>query len=192
MAIERSIGAPWATASGLTGRIQVDFYSGTNAIGDDELVEMVHELEEQTANRYRSLMFNVASEVMLARALHDENIALTERNPAAKAERLIVLGAPDLYLLQGQSLLALDRTVDAEQAFRADIAIAETHGLRRLLDGLYAQIGAIEIANGDTVAGQAHRAQARELLEFIATHTGSEARSVSFRGLPAVKAVLDS
>jgi tetratricopeptide (TPR) repeat protein len=192
VAIERSVGTPWAAASGTTGRLQIDFYSGTNAIPDEEIFTMLETMATQKSNRYLQAMYTVACEALYARGFYDRVIQLADQTIALKAERSIILGAPDMYLMKGKSLLHLGRKEEAVAAFQRGVAICEEFGLRFSFGWLCAELGAIEVADGDTAAGEAHLAEAREILEFIANHTGSEAREVSFRALPTVKAILDT
>ncbi len=69
--------------------------------------------------------------------------------------------------------------------------IGESLNARRTLWQIYAALAQIEQQRGDADAARLLRAQAREVVEYIAEHTPAELRE-SFLNLPDVRAIMGS
>ena len=189
-AVSWGLGTPWANAFALTGKIQVDHYSGAREIADDQLTADITDLERDGTNRYLQVTFNVAGEVLFERGLYDQVFELTERTLGVKAAQGIVVGVPELSLLKGQALVMLGRKDEARTTFLEGVGVAELYGLRRSLWPLLAELAQLEEESGDSQSASRYRAQAREIVEHISKNTGSEELTASFLALPRVQAVL--
>ena len=96
-----------------------------------------------------------------------------------------------LYL-EGLAYLALGQGEAARESLLEARAVAEAIGARRGLWPTLVALGQIEAQRGNLAQAGALRGQAREVVEYIADHTGTPDLRASFLHLPAVRAVLES
>lgn len=183
---------PWTAAASMSGRLQIDHYSGRHEISDEELIEMVNGTAALVTNRYLQILFNVTGQVMSARGLHEETLKLADDTLAVKAAKSIKFGAPHIMLLKAKALDALGRDGEAKEVLLDGIALAEEYALRRNLWELYAELAKHDERAGETDAATKHRVQAREIVQHIARNTGSEELTTSFLAMPEVQAVLQA
>jgi class 3 adenylate cyclase/tetratricopeptide (TPR) repeat protein len=189
-AIEHSTETPWAAAAAISGRLQVDHYSGKHEISEDELIAMIDGTEALVTNRYLQILFNVIGEVLFAREMYEETLKLAEKTLALKAAKGIRFGAPHIHLLRGKSLDALGRTAEARTSIEDGIAVAEEFHLHRNLWEVYAELAKHEDRSGEADSATKHRVQAREIVQHIARNAGTEALTASFLAKPEVQAVI--
>ena len=98
---------------------------------------------------------------------------------------------PNALYLQGIAWQRAGNIDNALAAFTDARAEAENANARWSLWRILAALAEIEIARGNPAPAQTLRAQAREIIEYIASHTPSEFRE-SFLKLPDVRAVYAS
>jgi tetratricopeptide (TPR) repeat protein len=191
-AIDHAMDTPWTAAAGMSGRLQIDHYSGRNEISDDELLELVNGTAALVTNRYLQILFNVGGDILSARGLHAATLELANNTLELKAAKSIRFGEPHIWLIKAKALNALDRDDEAVEALHQGIGVAEEFGLRRNLWELYAELAKHEDRAGDKDAATKHRVQAREVVNYIARNTGDDALTASFLAMPEVVAVLEA
>jgi hypothetical protein len=89
-------------------------------------------------------------------------------------------------------LLALEETEQARQVLREARSVAEETGARRFLWQILADLAEIEALLGNVSEVESMRGRTREIVAYIAEHTGSANLPASFLALPEVRAVLNS
>ena len=97
---------------------------------------------------------------------------------------------PDVLYFKGQALLGLDRAEPANAALDEACAEAEAIGSRRTLWRILLAVSEVESRQGRYAEAQSRRRQAREIVEFIADHTGSPELRESFLRLPEVRKLM--
>ncbi|HET7087628.1 MAG TPA: hypothetical protein VFL17_03160 [Anaerolineae bacterium] len=100
------------------------------------------------------------------------------------------LGLSDVLYFKGRALLGLDRAEEAYAALNEARAEAEAIGSRRTLWRILLAVSEIESRRGRHAEAQSRRRQAREIVEFIADHTGSPELRESFLNLRDVRDVM--
>jgi hypothetical protein len=75
-------------------------------------------------------------------------------------------------------------------ALEAGLAEAQSQTARRTLWQLLAELAVLSVATGNHARAQALRAQATDVVQYIAAHTGSEALRESFLAQQQVRALL--
>jgi tetratricopeptide (TPR) repeat protein len=130
-------------------------------------------------------------EVELALARADWATALARaRELLAHFEQMgVVYARPEARLLLGQAHLALGQFDEALAALQTARAEAERLGSRRVLWPILAALAEIASARGQAEAG-ALRQQARQIVDYIATHVPTPALRQSFLARADVQSVL--
>ncbi len=98
--------------------------------------------------------------------------------------------SPEALYLKAQALRGLHQSDQARGILNEACAEAQAMGSRRILWKILTAISEIEMHDGNAVAAQAARVQAREVIEYIAAHAPADLRA-SFLALPEVGALLD-
>ncbi|MFQ5595789.1 MAG: AAA family ATPase, partial [Anaerolineae bacterium] len=98
---------------------------------------------------------------------------------------------PKALYLKGQAWLAQGDTDEARDLLSEARAEAKAMGARRILWQILATLAEIEDQRGHGVEAENLRAQAREIVEYIADHAGTPELCASFLSLPHVRAVFD-
>jgi predicted ATPase/class 3 adenylate cyclase len=96
----------------------------------------------------------------------------------------------EILWLKGNAHIALGNWEQAGEALLEARAIAEESNGRRLLWQILATLAEFEDQRGDAAAAAELRVQAREIVDYIADHTGSEKLRASFLVLPDVSALV--
>jgi predicted ATPase/class 3 adenylate cyclase len=92
--------------------------------------------------------------------------------------------------LKGKALHSLNRAKEARQALLAARSSAEESGERPIQWQILVTLGELEEMGGNTAEADSLRAQAREVVSYIADHAGGEEMRTSFISLPEVQSVL--
>ncbi len=98
---------------------------------------------------------------------------------------------PEALYTRAHVELAQGSIDDAHRSLLRAREIAESLNARRTLWQIYAALAQIEQQRGDADAARSLRAQAREVIEYIAEHTPPDVRA-SFLNLPDVRAIMGS
>jgi hypothetical protein len=98
----------------------------------------------------------------------------------------------DALFLKAQALLAQGRSEAAGQVLSEARAEAESLGSRRMLWQVLAALSAVEGGRGRHAEAQELRAQARELIAYVAGHMPTRDLSDSFLRRPPVRAIVDA
>lgn len=121
-----------------------------------------------------------------------------ERTVQVMAERVALLRQLDVHqslhdalFIQAKAMRALGKIDQAIELLHQAREVAESMQARRLLWQIHATLSEMETERGNKNEALGFRAQAREVLEFIVTHTPEEFRE-SFLNLPAVRAVTNA
>jgi tetratricopeptide (TPR) repeat protein len=136
----------------------------------------------------------------LPAALVDGAIALAEGNgerAIAAVDALIArlrqlngrLYLADGLYLRSQALRFLERTDAAYEALVEARTEAEERGARRILWEILFALSQLELERGNAAEAKNLRDQAREIVNYIANHTGTPELRASFLSLPQVQAV---
>lgn len=102
--------------------------------------------------------------------------------------RSVVL--PDLLRARGEALLALGRTGEAWEALSEARDIAERHGSRRTLWGIYFEMSKVASAEKRFDESQKLRQRSKELIDYIADHCGKPEIREGFLNTPKVRQAL--
>jgi tetratricopeptide (TPR) repeat protein len=121
------------------------------------------------------------AELAIARQDYARAIDVIDRLLARIDKYKIRTFRSDVLYLKGRALLQLDRLADARSVLQAARVEAEALGSRRMLWQILIALSEIEIEQRET-----WRAQAREIVTFIADHCPADLRS-SFLNLPDVQ-----
>ncbi len=97
---------------------------------------------------------------------------------------------PHALQYKGRALLGQGRTDEAHDLLIEARAEAEALGSRRILWEILYALSQVEARRGSDADAQRLRQQAREIVEFIAGHTGSPELRQSFLNLPDVQNVM--
>jgi hypothetical protein len=93
-------------------------------------------------------------------------------------------------LIQGKALAAMDDSDQAREVLREARAVAEKIGQRTVLWQILAALAEIEEEQGNNGKAKSYRDEARNIIDYIAGHSGSEELRASFLSLPEVKTLL--
>jgi tetratricopeptide (TPR) repeat protein len=93
-------------------------------------------------------------------------------------------------LIQGKALTRMDMLDQASEALREARAVAEKIGQRTVLWQILAALAEIEEEQGNNGKAKSYRDEARNIIDYIAGHSGSEELRASFLSLPEVKTLL--
>ena len=96
---------------------------------------------------------------------------------------------PEALLIQGKALAALDNLDQAGAVLHEANAAAEKIGQRRVLWQILAALAKIEEQQGNSAKAKAHRDEARQIVDYIAGHSGSQLRA-ALLSIPEVKSLL--
>ena len=138
------------------------------------------------------LIFNVLirGEVALANKESDEVVRLANRTITSMHERGIRIFLSDTLRLKGQALLGLGHTSEAREALAEARAEAEALGSRRSLWPILSVLSRLEDQHGNHAEAETLRQQAKEIIEYIADHTGTTELRASFLNVPQVREVM--
>lgn len=100
-------------------------------------------------------------------------------------------GLPDVLYFKGRAQLARGDVEAAWQTLNRASTDAESMGARRILWQILAALAEIESRRGHVAEAENLRAQAREVIAFIADHAGTPELCASFLTRPDVRAVLE-
>jgi ATP/maltotriose-dependent transcriptional regulator MalT len=131
------------------------------------------------------------AELALRRGNYERTLAVTDDLLADLQEFGARMYIPQALYVQGQALLGLDETEEAQARLAEARAEAEAMGARRMLWQILAALAEIESRRGHVAEAENLRAQAREVIAFIADHAGTPELRASFLNLPDVRAVLE-
>jgi tetratricopeptide (TPR) repeat protein len=142
------------------------------------------------------LLFYVAASIHVVEALL--YMAQTRPEQALESldklvERARRIGArghlAEPLLIQGKALTAMDKPDQACEVLHEARAVAGKIGQRTVLWQILAALAEIEEQQGNKGKAKTYRDEARNIVDYIAAHSGSELRS-SFLSLPEVKIFL--
>ncbi|MFQ5855112.1 MAG: tetratricopeptide repeat protein [Anaerolineae bacterium] len=131
------------------------------------------------------------AELALRRGDYERALALTDDLLADLQEFGARIYIPQALHVQGQALLALDETEEAQARLAEARAEAKVLGSRRMLWQILATLAEIEAQRGQVAEAENLRAQAREVIRFIVDHAGRPELRATFLNLPDVRAVLE-
>jgi tetratricopeptide (TPR) repeat protein len=100
------------------------------------------------------------------------------------------IGKVEACYLQGKAAMSKGQTAAAYEALQAGRSLAEAIGNRIDLWPILWELSQLEAAAGNTDEAERLCLQAREIVTYIAKHTGSDELSASFLALPEVRAIL--
>ncbi len=127
-------------------------------------------------------------EPALARKEYDQVLALTDHLLARYRELDAHPFKGDVMLLASKALRGQGQIDAAREMLRQARAEAETVGVRRVLWEILAEWSDLELECGNYAEAQTLRAQARDIIDFIAARAPDDVRE-SFLNLPAVRAL---
>jgi tetratricopeptide (TPR) repeat protein len=130
-------------------------------------------------------------QLALARQEYARTVSLMDELIAAMHDAGARVYLPEALYLRGQALLAQGHIDTAQAALAEARAEAEAMGARRMLWQILAALAEIESRRGHVAEAENLRAQAREVIAFIADHAGTPDLRTSFLNLPDVRAVLE-
>lgn len=133
----------------------------------------------------------VAGDLALARGEYAELIALMDARLAFFRPRGVDVFVPDLLYYKGRALHALHQGADAQAVLADAHALAAAMDKRRLLWLILAAQADLAAARGAPVEAAALRAQAREILAYIADHAGAPDLRAAFLAQLPVRTLLD-
>jgi tetratricopeptide (TPR) repeat protein len=136
------------------------------------------------------ILYIAAAELALARQEYDQAIELVDALLARLRFARTRVAIPEALYVKAQALRGLQRIDQVRAALTEAHAEAQAIGVRRKLWQILALLGEIEAASGNQVEAQAARAQAREVIEYIAAHAPTDL-SKSFLNSREVRAVLE-
>ncbi len=99
---------------------------------------------------------------------------------------------PEVLFYRGMAQVGLGDTDQAFHTLSSALDVAKAIGHRRLLWEIYAALASFAEGHGDLVYAKACRVQAREILEYIANHTGFAELSASFVNMPQVRSLMQA
>lgn len=108
----------------------------------------------------------------------------------AEIPATILADIPEVLWHKGQAVLELGRLDEAGRALLDARERAESLQARHSLWHIYMLLADLETRRGNTTAAQAHRAQAREIVNFIAEHLQANGLREAFIQIPAVRSAL--
>lgn len=150
----------------------------------DQAEQMVHE-------GYAALPEDWAQHAPIEMPLAEAELALARNDPARAAEAMdrllerlrafhIRTFLADALLIRGIALARMGRLDSAAQVLSDARGEAESIGSRRVLWQILAACSEVETRRGDLSAAQALRAQAREIVQYMADHISDEQLRASF------------
>ncbi|HYN90170.1 MAG TPA: hypothetical protein VER55_16665, partial [Ardenticatenaceae bacterium] len=137
------------------------------------------------------VLYFADAEVAVAVGDYERAVSLGERLVAPLRAYGIRFLALDPLYSQGRALLVLGRADEGRAALEDVRTEAEEMGARWHLWRILFTLSLIEAQAGNEAAAGVLHDQAREIIGYIADHTGSAALRASFLALPEVRAVLD-
>lgn len=128
------------------------------------------------------------AELVFAKQNRDANPAFLDSmiQYLQKAQGRGLLSEP--LLAKGKFLMARNELDDAAEILREAREIAESLSARRMLWQIYAALAEIQTRRGNKSEARSLRQQARETIDYIATHATEEQRA-AFLDLPDVRAI---
>jgi dTDP-4-amino-4,6-dideoxygalactose transaminase len=96
----------------------------------------------------------------------------------------------DALYYKGRALLTQGRREEAHQALAQARATAGALGARRILWQVLLALGQIEGSLGNIAEADRLRAEAREIIDYIAGHMGSSELRTAFLNLPDVRSMI--
>lgn len=157
----------------------------------EELLQQVQEarsVKEQRVAGFLEFTYALAlPKVQLALGHYDAVLEETQWTLRAFKEKGIKLSLADTLYYRAQALVALDETEQARSLLEESLALMQESGSRRLLWQVLLTRADLADRDGDLDRAAALRAQASEVIDYIADHSESPAQRESFLNLPAVK-----
>ncbi len=147
-------------------------------------------LPVESMSVYSAIIADNLAALAADRGNYDEALSITGRmiDHMRKMGQRIFL--PDLLHRQGKLLLALERLNDAHEALLQARAEAETMRSRRSLWSILLSLADVEEQLGDSEAAEACRAEARDVVDYLADHMDDPALHAAFLALPRVDALM--
>jgi tetratricopeptide (TPR) repeat protein len=137
---------------------------------------------------YATWLINlIESELLLAEGEYARVLTVTDKAVSLIRKTGIRLFLSDVFYFRGKALLALGRAEEARAAFVEARAEAEAIGSRRSLWQILAALSELEARDGHPAGAESMRRQARDIVHFIADHTGDPGLRRSFLDLPGVR-----
>ncbi len=132
----------------------------------------------------------VEAEWALSSGDYARALAVTDEALSLLRQAGLRLGLSDVLYFKGRALLGLGRAEEAYETLNEARAEAEAIGSRRTLWRILLAVSEIESRRGRYAEAQSRRRQAREIVEFIADHTGSPELRESFLNMRDVRDVM--
>lgn len=175
----------WTLAS--LARLQV--MDGNLEMAEATLAEGYGCLNRQDLMTHGPLELPLA-EAELALAKHDAPRAVAVIDELLARLRQIGMRAflTDALYLKGQALLAQGKIAEAQTILSEARAEAEALGSRRMLWRIFTALSRIEAEHHHPAEARQLNQQAREVIEYLADHTGNSELRASFLNLPEVRA----
>jgi len=191
-AAERSRG--WAEDMPIIGLLdhvmiaRLHLLSGRLAEAQEIFDEAQRNVEAKSLPSYLAwFMGIVEAELALATGDHARVLAVTDEGIPFLRQAGIRLFFADVLYTRGRALGALDRADEAYAMLKEARAEAEAIGARRILWQIMLTLSDLEALHGHHAEAESLRQQAREIIGYIADHTGSPELRASFLGLPDVQ-----
>ncbi|MGD9091281.1 MAG: adenylate/guanylate cyclase domain-containing protein [Anaerolineales bacterium] len=139
-----------------------------------------------------ALAFSIEANIHLANGAFERALTLTDDLLAP--DRILNLRhmAPYLRYYHSLALNNLGRTQEALQAMKQACDLAQEIGSRKALWQILPELSSMEAALGNHVEAKSLLQQAREIIEFVADHTGSNELRKSFLALPQISGIMES
>ncbi len=129
-------------------------------------------------------------EILTARGQYEECITTTDQILARLEEAGALMYVPNVTYYKGLSQIALGDLNGAYSTLEEARKGAQKMNARTYLWPILVALAEIATRRGDSSQAESLRQRARELVVYIADHTGSPERQASYMAQPAVKALL--
>ncbi len=139
-----------------------------------------------------ALAFSIEADIHLANGAFERVLTLTDDLLAPDQMLNLRHMAAYLHYYRGLALKEVGQAQEAYQAMNQARDLAQEIGARNALWQILPELSNLEAARGNPAEAKALHEQAREIIEFIADHTGSAELQASFLDLPRVRGILEN
>jgi len=156
-----------------------------------EAIERAREIARESGSFMHAAFSSIAaSELALRKGEYQAALEISAKSSQRMKELDGGSYLPYALHNQGRALLALGRTAEAEEVFEECAQWAARQRSRYAWWKCLAALAELRLQQGDEAGVAAYREQAREVIEFIADHAGTEDLRDSFLNIPEVQEVV--